>query len=184
MDDVYFLKGKQIYLRPLEVEDINGPYLSWVNDQEITKYLDVGLFPTNKEDLKSFIMDKNQIRFNFAICTTAEKLHIGNCSYAEINWIHRIAEIGIMIGNKDYWGRNIALETYSLLVDYAFQKLALRKVNAGVVLENIAMIITLKKLGFQTEGRFRKHRFYVGKYVDIMRFSLFREEFIPFSLDE
>jgi len=184
MDNVYFLKGKRIFLRPLEVEDVNGPYLSWVNDKEITKYLDVGLFPTNKEDLKSFILNKHQNRSNFAICTIAQDLHIGNCSYSEINWIHRIAGCGIMIGNKDYWGKNIMQETYSLLIDYAFNTLSIRRITAGVVSDNLAAIITLEKLGFQTEGLFRKHRFYDGKYVDIIRFGLFSEEFIPFSINE
>ena len=30
-----FLIGKQIYLKPLEEEDLDGDYLKWLNDPEI-----------------------------------------------------------------------------------------------------------------------------------------------------
>lgn len=34
------IKGKRIYLRPLKISDASQRYCSWINNQEINRYLD------------------------------------------------------------------------------------------------------------------------------------------------
>lgn len=51
-----------------------------------------------------------------------------------------------MIGDKNYWGRGIAADTISLISNYAFDELHLRKVFAGVYGNNIGSIKALKNV--------------------------------------
>jgi hypothetical protein len=44
-----FLAGSQVYLRPLERTDLNEHYLAWLNDPEVTRYLETGVFPATQK---------------------------------------------------------------------------------------------------------------------------------------
>ena len=50
-----FLKGENIYLRAIDVDDIDNGYLQWVNNHEIIKYLETGRFPKSRKDLIDYI---------------------------------------------------------------------------------------------------------------------------------
>lgn len=174
-----FLIGQKSYLRPLEESDIGEEYLRWLNDAEVTRYLETGKFPATvahvQEYLRRFQGSKTDLIF--AIIDRATDQHIGNVTLNRINWIHRTADTGLMIGRKDFWGRGYAFEAWSLVIDYAFQRLGLRRITAGAVVDNQASIKVLKKLGFQTEGTSRKELLVDGEYRDAVRFGLLKEEF-------
>ena len=71
------------------------------------------------------------------------------------------------------------LEAESLLIDWAFKDLGLYKIWATAIADNIASIITMKKLGFQFEGTLKGEKFLRGKRVDIAHYGLFQNEFKP-----
>lgn len=49
-----FIIGDRIYLRPLEREDLNEKYLKWLNDPDVNRYLESGLFPSTRDGLEEF----------------------------------------------------------------------------------------------------------------------------------
>ena len=49
----------------------------------------------------------------------------------------------------------------------------IRKINLGVVKDNVSAVRLYKKLGFKTEGEFEAHGFYNGKYCNTLRMALF-----------
>jgi len=108
--------------------------------------------------------------------------HVGNVTLNRISWIHRTADTGLMIGRKEFWGKGCAFEAWILLIEYAIQRLGLRKIIAGAVAENVASIITLEKLGFKIEGRLRKEYFIQGEYRDAVQLGLLREEFYNYTV--
>jgi len=55
----------------------------------------------------------------------------------------------------------------------------LHKISAPSLAENIASIITMKKLGFKIEGTLRHEMFLHGKRVDMIQLGLLRSEFKP-----
>lgn len=52
---VPFLQGPRLYLRPLEAADLNADYLGWLNDHDVTRYLETGRFPVTIEDLRAYL---------------------------------------------------------------------------------------------------------------------------------
>lgn len=174
-----FLVGDRIYLRPLQESDLNDQYLRWLNDQDVTKYLEAGRFPVTPDDLRQYFerFAHGKDDLIFAIIDKVTEFHIGNVTLNHIQWVHRTADTGLMIGRKEFWGLGYAREAWTLVIDYAFRRLGLRKVIAGAIAENAASIRTLQKLGFRAEGVLRKELLADGEYRDVLRFGLFAGEF-------
>ena len=144
-----YIIGEKLYLRPLEREDLTETYLGWVNDPEVNKYLEVGLFPTNRDDLASYYeRTHHPSSIVLAIVDKASDQHIGNISLTSINYIHGRADLGIMIGRKNFWRKGYGTEAIKLVVDYAFKRLRLHKISAGMYEENQASRWVFEKAGF------------------------------------
>jgi len=171
----FFLETERTGLRPLTSEDATDEYLSWLNDHEVTKGLETGVFPSTKESLLDFIRKTSGSRENiiFAIVAKETGKHIGNIKLGNINWIHRHGELGILIGDKKSWGKGHGTDACKLLVQYAFEKLNLRKVWLAVFSNNPSAIQVYKKLGFEQEGQLKEHVFVDGQFADKILMSVF-----------
>ena len=179
-----FLVGQSLYLRMLEESDITEEYINWLNDCEVTRYLETGKFPATPETVRQFVgrFAESTSDIALAIVDRETQEHVGNVTLNHINWIHRTADTGLMIGKKDFWGRGYAFEAWSLLLEYAFGRLGLRKVTAGAIAENVHSINVLKKLGFKVEGTSRQQFLVEGSYRDAVRLGLLKEEFCRSSV--
>ncbi len=102
------LNGNKIILRPKQSSDAVNDY-EWRKDSELCS-LDAAqpIISSFEEYLRfaSEFSSSSKRSCHFAIQTLQGK-HIGNCSYFDIDEISREAEIGIMIGDKDYWNRGL-----------------------------------------------------------------------------
>lgn len=176
-----FMVGSQVYLRPLERADLNERYLGWLNDPEVTKYLETGTFPMTMQDLEKFYADvtgsKQQVIF--AIVDAKSDEHIGNVKLGPINWTHRSATFGILIGDKGSWGRGIGLEATRLAVEYGFKRLNLRRIDLGVYADHDSALRCYERAGFKVEGRMREALFREGEYKDRVWMGLLRSEYEP-----
>jgi RimJ/RimL family protein N-acetyltransferase len=84
------------------------------------------------------------------------------------------AEIGYWIG-QPYWGQGIATKAVGLLVDHAFDELAMARLYAGVFEYNIGSMRVLEKNGFLKEGILKKAVFKNGKFWNEHRYAKLRE---------
>lgn len=161
-----FLVGQKLYLRLLDESDIGEEYLSWLNDHEVIRYLETGKFPVTLADLREYVkrFENRTTDLIFAIIDSDSDQHIGNVTLNHINWIHRTADTGIMIGRKEFWGKGYGFEAWSLLIEYAFNRLGLRKIIAGAFADHGASVNVLKKLGFKEEGILRRQALVDGDY--------------------
>jgi RimJ/RimL family protein N-acetyltransferase len=175
-----FLKGRRVMLRPLALRDINRRYLAWLNDQEVTAYLETGVFPTDMRELKNFYkkISNSKTDMMFAIIDKRTDLHIGNIKLGAINWVHRYADMGIMIGEKRYWGRGYGGEALGLVLGYAFKRLNLNKVILGVYSNHRRAIGMYEKAGFHIEGRIKKLLRSEGRYVDKIFMGISQRDFL------
>lgn len=173
-----FIEGKNLYLREVRESDVNERYYAWMNDQDITQYLENRFYPNSLQKISEFVKSKDGDPNNvfLAIINKHDDEHIGNVKLGPINWIHRTAEIGILLGEKKYWGKGFASETLRLLADYAFNKLNLRKVTAGCYGNNKGSEKAFLKAGFTIEGVRKSHFFYNGTYVDYVLLGLFNNQ--------
>ena len=177
-DDSPFIPGERVYLRELRKEDVNQEYYRWMNDPEVTQYLESRFYPNSMDALrkyfKSIELDRNNILF--AICLQENDRHIGNIKIGSINWIHRFADVGLLIGEKDCWRQGYASEVIGCLVHYAFDVLNLHKLTAGCYAAHQASLKAFQKNGFQFEGNRKKQYICNGIYTDAVMLGLINSE--------
>lgn len=106
----------------------------------------------------------------------ADGVCIGNCGLFNIDATARHCELGITIGERDYWGRGYGREAVGLLLDYAFRLRNFRRVWLEVHGANERAIRAYRACGFVEEGRMREHVWLAGRYVDLIIMGVLREE--------
>lgn len=171
-----FLVGERIYLRRVEKLDLEGNYFQWLNDQEVTRWMQNGIFPNSAESMLEYYqyMAGSRSDMNLAIVLKEADRHIGNISLSAINQLFRSADIGILIGEKDVWGQGYGSEAIALLSGHAFQRINLNRLGAGAVEENAGSIRAFEKAGFVREGVARQAYFCEGQYRDCVYLGLLR----------
>ena len=162
------IEGKNIYLRKLTLKDVTSKYLSWLNDSRVNKYLESRFVKHTLNSLKKYIQSHNQPGSGSKMLGIflSDGTHIGNVKIGEINRYHHHANIGIMIGETQHWGKGYATEASILATNYAFNELKLHKLVAGASIQNVGSFKSFKKAGFSLIGTYKKHRLYGQFYVD------------------
>lgn len=167
------LETEHLFLRPLSELELDGPYVSWLNDPDVCRYNSHGATEYTRKQAKSFIknlsMDKS--REVYAVYLKSVTEHLGNISLQQIDCSNRSAEIAFLFGNKKYWGRGYAVEAGELLLRRAYEGLMLHRVYFGTHIENIAMQRVGEKLGFQKEGILKDAQFKNGCFNDIILYG-------------
>ncbi|GAF71064.1 unnamed protein product, partial [marine sediment metagenome] len=118
------LKGKLVNLRAVEKKDLEE-IMKWINDIEVSKYLSSFLFPVSRMEEEKYLekmMSKNDKQKNLVI-ETKEGNYIGQITLDNIDWKNRNAELGIVIGNKEYWGKGYGTDAIKILLDHAFNQM-------------------------------------------------------------
>ena len=169
---------KKLYLRALEAEDYKTT-ITWRQDEETWSLLGSTRYFVSSEYekkwIESAIFDTNNIKL--AICETESNCHIGNIYINNINKIHRTAEIGILIGNKEYRKKGFGSEAIKQILNYSFNELGLHRLQAVILEENIASKKTFQKIGFSEEGIMRHSLYKNGSYKNQIIMSILSSEY-------
>lgn len=173
------LSGRMVNLRALELSDIDN-CMTWINDREVTRYIIFGTWPISRkaeeEWLNRAVMGNDPQNRVLAI-ETKDGVYLGNIGLHGIDYISGVAEVGIVIGRKEYWGRGYGTDAMRTLLKHAFENLRLRKVTLRVLGSNERAQKSYRKLGFKEVGRLRNHRLVDGQYEDEVIMEVFAEEF-------
>ncbi len=171
--------AKRIRLRAAEREDI-PMFAAWLNDPEVVQFLSMNLPMSRAEEENWFDQMLKSPKAEHVLVIEAQTESgwkpIGNTSFMDINWVNSHAEIGIFIGEKDYWNRGYGRETMKLMLRHGFQTLNLNRVYLKVFDENVRGIRAYENAGFVHEGRLRQDLFRGGQYHDLLIMSVLRTE--------
>ena len=172
MIDVPVLNGERIYLRRLTEDDASEDYVRWMNDPDINQYLESRFYTHTIDSTKAFIRSvTNESNYQFGIFWKETDKHIGNIKIGSINAYHRYADIGFLIGEKDFWGKGIATEAIGLATDFAFNTLKLHKIWGGLYSPNIGSLRAFQKNGYEQEGVKKSQYLLKGVYYDDIMFG-------------
>ena len=163
-------ENNKIYLKKLNINDNLSNYLSWINDKDLTLYLNK-IKKQNIDDLKNYITyHKDSNNYLCGIYRKNDNTHMGNVLLSHMDNINKNCRIGILVG-KNYWGGGIGTSAVVLMSDYAFNTLKMHKVIAGVVKENIGSSKLFEKAGFILEGTKKEEFKMEGKFLDALHYG-------------
>ncbi len=162
-----FIPGERCALRELRRADLDGPWAGWLNDPEVTRHMLRGVFPLTAEGNAAFFQSVATSETDLVLAIeNPEREHVGNVGLHRIDWIHRTAEFGILIGDRGQWGRGIGTEATRLICAHGFRRLNLARIWLGVLAEHEAAVRAYQRVGFEIEGRLREDVERDGRRVD------------------
>lgn len=112
----------------------------------------------------------------WVIADRASDQFAGNTTLFSLRPDQQRAEMGYALLSR-HWGLGIAREAVSRAIAYAFDDLALRRIEADIDPRNAASIALVERLGFQREGYLRERWLVAGEVCDSAIFGLLQREF-------
>lgn len=169
----------RLRLCALQEEDCSDRYVAWLQDDNVTRFLEARWSRHDKYSLGAYVAE----------CLAAEDVlllkierrdsrqHIGNIKLGPIDNNHLCGEVGYFIGDLESWGCGYASEAVSAVVDWAFEACEIWRLSAGCYYSNMGSVRVLEKAGFVLEGRERQSRIaQFGDREDVLRFGVLRSD--------
>jgi len=157
------IETKRLILREWNKKDIND-IIEGLNNYDVSKWLPFAPHPYTKKDAKEWITNctkgskkKNRDSYELAIELKAEKKVIGGIALSKINKFQGTAGGGIWLNSK-YQKQGYGTEAFGARIEFAFNKLGLRRLENGFVRGNKPSFKMQKKFGYRVEG-IRRERF-------------------------
>jgi RimJ/RimL family protein N-acetyltransferase len=170
-----FLVGDRIVLRPLDPEHDLENIWRWINDPEVRQFIKRPL-PATRAEEHEWLSRKSDTDIILGIELKRTPQLIGSIGLHRINWIHRRATSGTLIGKKELWGQGYGTEAKQLLLRYAFLTLNLHRVGTSVFATNPRSLACQKKCGYIEEGRLRSADYQDGQWVDSILLGVLKDE--------
>jgi ribosomal-protein-serine acetyltransferase len=99
----------------------------------------------------------------------------GSVGFVNFSWHSRFAEIGYWVA-KDFEGRGIITKSCRALINYAFEDLAMNRIEIRCAVENIKSRAIPERLGFRLEGVLRQAVWRHTRFYDVAIYGLLAEE--------
>ena len=141
----------KVKLREKKLTDARNDYM-WQSDPELAS-LDAApelsvSFPFYLLDYTDQLHGSGLNRYPFAVETVDGK-HIGNCTCYDINEDKGEAQLGILIGDRNYWDKGYGTDAVSTMVNYIFLNTNLRRIYLKTLDWNLRAQKCFKKCGFK-----------------------------------
>lgn len=95
-----------------------------------------------------------------------------------VDWVNSVAELGVLVGEKEFWGRNIVFEVYTSLILLSFFHFDLYKIWAKTRGSNHRAAWNLRKLGMRLEAELPNHLIYGARRTSLLFYGIGREEWV------
>ncbi|MBI5284420.1 MAG: GNAT family N-acetyltransferase [Chloroflexi bacterium] len=151
-------RGALVVLREKRLGDAYNDY-RWRTDAELARFDAARPFAATYNDYLALFRDElsypSPYRRSLAI-EDAHGRHIGNAMYYNIDTIRREAEIGITIGEREYWGKGYGADAVQTLVRHIFRATGFRRIYLKTLDWNTRAQRSFEKAGFRICGRARR----------------------------
>ena len=172
------LSTERFDIRSLAADDASARYIGWLADQEIVQHLNTEACDAPSiEELKKYISEHDNYNSYLLGVFNKDGEHIGNFRIQVVS-PHGIANMGVMIGDRNYWGKNVVLECRETILDYLFYKLELFKVVGACTSRNMPALFNYLRQGWYQEGLQRGQYLTNGNRADKVWFAMFREDWV------
>lgn len=179
------LIGEKIRLTAITRDDLPA-FLRWMNSMEIRRLLgQEQAIPFNMEDQTGWYEQSNKkpAQRPMAIRTLEDNTLIGNCGVMQVNHAARHCMVGIVIGEREYWGRGYGSDALNVLLRYIFMEMNLNRVGLEVYSYNTRAIKAYAKVGFVQEGVLREMVLRDGDYYDMHIMGILHREWLAKNAD-
>jgi RimJ/RimL family protein N-acetyltransferase len=174
------LRGARVTLRQLRQSDA-AALMSHLRDPEVHQYV-VGT-PHTLHEFRRFIrwshaQRRARAHLTFGMVPAGARGAVGIVQIWPIGHGFDTAEWGFVVG-RHFWGSGLFAESAALLLDFAFQRLGVRRLEARTVDGDRRGRAVLRKLGATAEGKLRSAFRSRDVVLDHVMWSILSTEWTP-----
>jgi RimJ/RimL family protein N-acetyltransferase len=175
------LETERFIVRSMGPNDATDNYMKWIADPDLMRNLNTApMIKTREEEMARLKSYDNSSNFQFGAFVKPDNLLIGFFQ-VRIDRHHKLAEVSVVIGNREWWGRDVVIEARGAILNFLFDRLKLEKIWGMPQARNFAAVANYRKQGFRLEGILRGHNesaYDRTKRLDFAVFSLLRSEWL------
>jgi RimJ/RimL family protein N-acetyltransferase len=167
--------AQQVRLRPFRRGDL-PQVIAWRHDDDVRRgalWSEAPFGPREAQRWLRAVSDGvDPSRLTFAVELRPSGRLVGLTNLSRIDRRSGTAYFGVVIGEKDCWGRGIASDALRLMLGRA-AALGLRKVLLEVAADNPRAIALYRRAGFETEGVLRRQLPRGTVFMDVLIMAVF-----------
>lgn len=164
------LEGKNVKLIPLMLPETK-------KNREKRVHTDVkGWDQTGTSFPRSARDDRKRREARFIMRTIGEDRVIGTIVLEGLDWAARSGWLGIGVGYPDHLKRPYTTEATQLMLDFAFRRLELNRVNLNLLSRDEREIRSYEEMGFRYEGTQREVILSENEHLDIIDLGILRSD--------
>ena len=173
------LETERFILRSMAPTDITNRYIAWAADAELMQNVNSPPRDMSREQLARYVgRFNNRSSFHLGVFCKEDGLQIGFYN-VHCDLRSRTAQTAVIIGDRNFWGQKVVVETRGRILEFLFDEVGMEKVWGTPFDRNFPSIYNYKAQGFQLEGILRSHRVAAdGRRVNQYMFGLLREEWL------
>lgn len=170
------IETERLTIRPFLSKDITPDYVSWLNDKQTMRHSEQRHTTHTIESCREYFQSmQNDAHWFLAILVKQdEPLHVGNISVA-FDIENQTADMSIIIGDKSAQKNGYGLEAWSGVLEHLLALEFVRKVTAGTMAVNKAMIGVALRSGMTQESVSSDQFLLDGTPIDLIRFARFAD---------
>ena len=166
------IRGEKVVIRGKRIEDAPDDY-AWRTDEELAKLDASQPLRMSYRDFLRF--SKDELLYSGGTSRrlavdTFDGEHIGNCMYYDVDHRRGRAELGIMIGKREYWGRGYGTDAVAALLTHVFTTLSIDLVYLHTLEWNQRARRAFAKSGLRETGTVRRSG------LDFVKMEIGRQE--------
>lgn len=170
------LRGECVRLVPLDRALHLENALRWLNDPAVTATIERNFGATRRQEEEYFDRMESPGDGDLAwAILDAEERHVGLIGLHGINWRHRSATGGLVIGEPDAWGRGIATDAVRVRTRFAFEQLGLHRIAGHTIHPGMRRVY--EKAGYRHEGTSREAIWRDGRWRDAELFAILDSDY-------
>lgn len=154
----------------------SGAFVEYLNNDEVNFYIpeeSIARTILRAEEEITYLRNMYNYKHSlyWVIATHKEDKVIGSCGFNYWNRYHKRAEISYDL-SREYWSNGIMSNALDKIIDFSFNKMELKRIEAAVTPCNHRSIKLLQGKGFKTEGIMKNHKVLNGIFTDAIMMAL------------
>lgn len=165
--------GPRLRLVPFAERHLTDRYVAWLNDAAVVRYSEQRHRRHTLESCHAYwrSFDGTPNHFWAIECRDPVLGHVGNIT-ASVDLPNLVADLAILLGERRAWGQGLGTQAWQAACGALLTDIGMRRVTAGTMSVNNAMLAIMRKSGMVEEGRRPRQFRFEGREVDLVYMSL------------
>lgn len=167
------IRGGKVLLRTFRPEDITDRYIAWLNDPVVVRYSNQRFLMHDRTSCLRYLNSFSGTNNLFLSVRRLDNDQAIGTMTAYISRQHGTVDVGILIGDKSVWGKGYGQDAWDALVNWLLAQVSIRKLTAGTLACNTAMVRIMERSGMQLEAVRKSQEIVAEVPQDILLFARF-----------